>query len=550
LRNLVRRLQSWLLAATRPHPRVTDEVLREKARLLATVTLALVPLHLLVALVLYGVYGPAIWSWRVALLGAAMMAGLYVLSRRQRVILAVNLFIMGAALLALLVVYVNADSFSTVTALLPIYFASMFRSRLRLILTAVVTLALVFIMPGLLPGDWTNFYGTFLLLVFTTVMIAIRAHFQWEAEAKLRQRSRELAESEARFRGAIDASISMFFLLKAARGADGQIEDFILVDVNAQVLKRYQRAYAELVNQPVSKVIPAVYQDELFTECKRVVETGTPAFKEVQSANRWWQYEAVPMGDGAAVIGFDITTRKEAEQRRVELEIERERVSILQRFIQDMSHDLLTPLSIINSSSYLLGKAEAPDQRERHLRQINQQVERLKGMFDDMLAQSRLDSLSAHDLQRAPADLNPLLAKLVESFAEAAAARSQSLAFQPHHEAAVVLVDARLMEIALGNLIDNGLKYTPERGIIHVWCQGGVQEIEVVVDDSGGGIPEDELPLIFERFYRVEAHRPLTAGMGLGLSISRKIIELHGGRIAAENRREGGMRFRVSLVRP
>jgi signal transduction histidine kinase len=546
-RDLCRRLQNQSCVVTSPHAQINDENLKRSARLLAAITLALIPLHVFVSIALYAVYGSATWSWKLVMVSGAVTAVVYILSRGRFIRMGVNLFIVEMITSAISLLYVNADAYSAVTSLLPIYFASMFRSLRRLILTAVVTIGAVFVVSRLIPGDWEEIYGVLILLIVTSMMIVIRSYLQWQAESELHLRNQQLADSEARFRAAIDASIGMFFLLKAVRGADGQIQDFILVDVNTRVAKGLQREYGMLVNQPISAVIPVVYQNELFVQCKRVVDSGTPINTEIRTLNRWWEYQAVPVMGGVAVIGFDITARKEVEKRQVELQIERERVAILQRFIRDVSHDLMTPLSIIGSSSYLAGKLEAQDQRDLHLRQIDEQTARLKNMFEEMLIQSRLDNLTSQDLDCQPIAMDQLLQKLVTSFENIAQRKSQRLIFQACERAAVTLVDKASMEIAIANIIDNALKYTPEAGTIRVSCECGQEDVIIRVEDNGSGIPVHEVDSVFERFYRVEAHRPLTGGSGLGLSITKKIIELHGGSIVAENRIEGGMRFSVSL---
>jgi len=545
--NPLQKLRFRLRLATDPHPQVQGEFIHTKARTLATITLFLLPLHLFVSVILFVVYGPQIWSWRLVLMGGAGTLIAYRLSRTRYILAGINLFIVSMLLLALSVVYVSADSFSAVTVLLPMYFASMFGSFRRLVTVCFVSIVSVIVLSRVIPGDWKDIYGVILLLIVTSIMIAVRTRLQWQAESQLRQRNQQLAESETRFRAAIDASIGLFFLLKPLRGPDHQIQDFIVVDANTKSAAQLQIEYAALVNQPISVVIPAAYRDELYLQCKTVINEGKAAEKQFQTLNHVWEYQAVPVGDSVAVIGFDITARKEAEKRRVELQIERERVTILQRFIGDMSHDLMTPLSIISSSSYLLGKVQHPEQRDQHVRQINDQTMRLKGIFDTMLVQSRLDNLTRRDLACEAVDVNGLMQNMVASFQSLAGIKAQQLTFVASPQPALAFMDKASMEVALGNLVDNAIKYTPDGKAITVSCKMDVQEIIIVVEDSGIGIPVNELPLIFERFYRVEAHRPLTAGAGLGLSITKKIIELHGGTITAENRAEGGMRFCVSL---
>jgi signal transduction histidine kinase len=155
--------------------------------------------------------------------------------------------------------------------------------------------------------------------------------------------------------------------------------------------------------------------------------------------------------------------------------------------------------------------------------------------------------LTPYDLELKPVDMNDLLRQVIAMFEPMVQKKRQQLVFQATDRPALLVIDETRLKVALSNLVDNALRYTGHEGTVFVSCQSQQEAITIEVLDEGPGIPLNNLPYIFDGFYRVEEHRPQTAGSGLGLSISKKIVELHGGTIEARNRPAGGMSFRVHL---
>ncbi|MCC6617364.1 MAG: PAS domain-containing protein [Anaerolineae bacterium] len=535
--------------ATKPHPLVKDTNAQLNVRLLASLTLIALPLHVLSALALFAVYGPHIMTGKVVLLSALATLLVYYLSRTRYVETAINLLIVELIALAVAMLYINQDSASAITAVLPIYAASMFRSQKRVIITAVITLVGCFAVSQLVPGNWSELMGVLTLLVITTIVILIRTNMLLRTEAQLRRRNQQLAESEARFRAAIDAGFGIFYLLKSVYDAAGGVEDFVVVDVNVRALDISHFSYEQMIGKPISPMLPEAFRQPLLDYCHQVVKTRLPIQNEVLMVREvWWELQIVPVGeDSIAVSAEDVTARKNAEARQIQLQVERERFRLLRKFVSDVSHDVMTPLSIINTSTYLAGKVTQRDEQELHLGRIEEQTVRLKEMFGEMLNHSRLDQLTPGDLEFKPIDLHELLRQVITTFEPMAHKKSQQLVFQPCDQPVWLAIDETRLRVALSNLVDNAIRYTDHAGTVFVSCLSETSMITIEVKDEGPGIPLSSLPYIFDEFYRVEEHRPQNAGTGLGLSISRKIVELHGGTIEARNRSSGGMSFRVHL---
>jgi len=217
-------------------------------------------------------------------------------------------------------------------------------------------------------------------------------------------------------------------------------------------------------------------------------------------------------------------------------------------FVANVSHELKTPLtSILGYAETLLdGGLDDADHRHAFVETISAQATRLKAIGDDLLALSELERPDAV-LVVGPVDLAHLALEVTEALVPRA--KKDGLALECHvPEGEVRVAGERVkLEQLLFNLLDNALKYT-ERGGVTVRLRVDRAFAELVVEDTGAGIPAAALPRIFERFYRVDAARSsATPGTGLGLSIVRHIADLHHGAVEARNRPGGGAMFVVRL---
>ena len=213
-------------------------------------------------------------------------------------------------------------------------------------------------------------------------------------------------------------------------------------------------------------------------------------------------------------------------------------------FVADAAHELRTPLAIIRGASELgLAAGIGPDQ-EASLEQTLAQNAHLTRLVEDLSTLARADS-GAVDLARAPVDLSRLVTETVAGVSVLAEERGVRLTVEAAGVTPVV-GDALRLRQALLILLDNALKYTPDGGAITVSVtrQGG--QVRLRVQDSGPGLAPEDLPHLFERFYRADKARG-SAGSGLGLSIGRWIAEAHGGRITAANAPERGALFTITV---
>lgn len=264
---------------------------------------------------------------------------------------------------------------------------------------------------------------------------------------------------------------------------------------------------------------------------------------DVEVASASLNYEGVT---SVITVFADISERKEAAQRAFDLALERERVQLLNKFIQDISHEFRTPLANLTSYLYLLDRDLTPEKRKHYIATMKEQIDSLTELVEDMINMSRLDSNPAFDPQLV--DLNTLLRTAASAIEEIRLSHQITLDLDPQLPS--LEGDAEMLYLALMHLVSNAVHYTPEGGAISLRTRCGERgSLILEVADTGIGIDEADQKHIFERFYRADP-ACTTRGSGLGLAIALKIIEGHGGRIEVQSALGKGSIFRVILPRP
>jgi two-component system sensor histidine kinase MprB len=205
------------------------------------------------------------------------------------------------------------------------------------------------------------------------------------------------------------------------------------------------------------------------------------------------------------------------------------------RLVADASHELRTPLTAVRTNVDLLREGKLPaDEAQHALAEASVELDALTRLVSDLveLARGEERKLSLEDVQ---------LDDLVAATVERAQARAPQVTFVTALSPTHVMADRALLERAVSNLLDNAVKYSPDGAPIDVAVRGG----EVIVADHGPGIADEDLPRVFDRFYRAATARS-KPGAGLGLAIVREAAEAHGGRATAESS-TAGARFRLVL---
>jgi two-component system sensor histidine kinase ChvG len=217
------------------------------------------------------------------------------------------------------------------------------------------------------------------------------------------------------------------------------------------------------------------------------------------------------------------------------------RIEAIESFAADVAHELKNPLTSLRSAVETLPLAKTDQTRNRLLAVIQHDVKRLDRLISDISDASRLDAeMQRHEAQRV--DLMKLLATVVSVANERHDdGVSVQLNFEDAQPGAFMVLghDSRLGQV-VDNLIDNARSFSSPGSAVRVTCRRSKNEIEIMVDDDGPGVPPEAMERIFERFYTHRPHQDFGQNSGLGLSISKQIIEAHDGRIWVENRQTVG----------
>lgn len=223
--------------------------------------------------------------------------------------------------------------------------------------------------------------------------------------------------------------------------------------------------------------------------------------------------------------------------------------SMRKEFVANVSHELKTPITSIKSYSETLldGGLDDLETTVKFLGVINTEADRMTRLVKDLLQLSRMDNQQMRWNMKS-FNISKLILNVVERLQIQAKAKNQVLEVYLDGEICDVKGDRDRIEQVILNIIGNAIKYTPVGGEIKTYIRCLANDVEVVVEDTGIGIPAEDLPRIFERFYRVDKARSREmGGTGLGLAIAKDIVEAHGGSISAESELEEGTKILIKL---
>lgn len=239
----------------------------------------------------------------------------------------------------------------------------------------------------------------------------------------------------------------------------------------------------------------------------------------------------------------DITTRKETEKKL------NETMEIKSQFVSTVSHELRTPLTCIKEgvSIVLDGVTGEINEKQKHFLDLaNRNISRLSALINDVLDFQKLD-VGKMKLNPQENDVRQVAEEIHETMMLSAKNKEVELFFELDEHLPKATFDRDRIIQVLTNLVSNAIKFTPQAGQVRLSFQQQNDELVIRVSDTGMGIPKEELPKIFEQFYRVQQSGKEIKGTGLGLAIVKKIVILHGGRIEVESEIDRGTTFSVFL---
>lgn len=300
---------------------------------------------------------------------------------------------------------------------------------------------------------------------------------------------------------------------------------------------------------------------EMQDEEQAIMETGIPMinhelYTPKDSINElkddmWFLVSKVPLvdqnGDVIGLVGINrnITSRKVAAQHAHELKLEQERSQILSNFMTHSSHEFRTPLSIIQTATYLLKNVESVDKIQHYVDQIKQQTQRMNKLIDNLQSMLRLDNQT--HIETHPLSLESMFHTILIQADRQLTQKQLTVKLVEANPKATVVGDLAMLSTALSLVLDNAIQYTHQGGDITIRYDVDDNRVLIRIQDTGIGMSEATIKRIFERFFRAdESHS--TSGFGLGLSIVKRVVELHGGEIEVES--QLGVGTTVTLILP
>jgi signal transduction histidine kinase len=234
-----------------------------------------------------------------------------------------------------------------------------------------------------------------------------------------------------------------------------------------------------------------------------------------------------------------------AEDQRTALDRERRELTIA------ISHDLRTPLASLQAMVEALsdGVVDEPTEITGYYATMRRELARLSRMVDDLLELSQLDA-GTLKIERRLISVRDIAAEVVDAMQAPARLAGVELSLSADSSAVAINVDGARIERAMGNLVRNALEHTPRGGRVQLYVASAEGHVEIRIIDNGRGIDQSDLPHIWDRFYRADTSRARNGkgdGVGLGLAITRGIVEAHGGSVTAESQPGSGSTFTLRL---
>jgi two-component system phosphate regulon sensor histidine kinase PhoR len=292
------------------------------------------------------------------------------------------------------------------------------------------------------------------------------------------------------------------------------------------------RHYLEIVRHPdIAAQVAAALADASPDAVELTLEGGVTIVARAAPV-------ALSAATGAVLVLHDITDLRRADRIRRD-------------FVANVSHEMRTPITAVRGyvEALLEGEVDGPEAR-RFLEIIGRHALRMERLVRDLLRLARLEA-GQETPERVSCSVDGLFAGAEAELESAIGARHQIVERRIAAGAETVTGDPAKLQDALRNLLENAVNYSPDRSRIVMAAERRADRLLLTVADEGPGIPDGDLPRVFERFYRVDKARSRSArdpgGTGLGLAIVKHLIELHGGRVTAANRPEGGAILTIDL---
>lgn len=279
--------------------------------------------------------------------------------------------------------------------------------------------------------------------------------------------------------------------------------------------------------------------DELNLILQEVIQSEEAAIHEISLQGRNWVMIMTPLYDQTYVRGAVAVIRDMTEERRLD--------KLRKDFIANVSHELRTPISLLQGYSEAIvdDVAETKEDKNDLAKIIHEESLRMGRLVNELLDLARMEA--GHiQLNVDKVEMNGYMNRIIKKFNGIAQEGNIHLSLETDMEHTFIYIDPDRMEQVFTNLIDNAIRHTNVNGFVRVSAKVINEELHVSIEDSGSGIPEEDIPFVFERFYKADKSRTRNKqkkGTGLGLAIAKNIIDAHQGTISVKSKLNEGTTF-------
>lgn len=283
--------------------------------------------------------------------------------------------------------------------------------------------------------------------------------------------------------------------------------------------------------------------DELNYILQEVVENEEAAIHEIGLQGRSWVMIMTPLYDQSYVRGAVAVIRDMTEERRLD--------KLRKDFIANVSHELRTPISMLQGYSEAIVDdiAESKEDKNDLAKIIHEESLRMGRLVNELLDLARMEA--GHiQLNVEKVEANTYINRIIKKFNGVSQDRKIDLSLETNLTESYISIDPDRMEQVFTNLIDNAIRHTDENGFVKVYAENNNEELRVSIEDSGSGIPEEDIPFVFERFYKADKSRTRNnqkKGTGLGLAIAKNIVDAHQGTISVKSKFNEGTTFSFKI---
>src|SRR5699024_3697102 len=283
--------------------------------------------------------------------------------------------------------------------------------------------------------------------------------------------------------------------------------------------------------------------NELDKILQKVIQGEREVLQEINIQGRNWVMIMTPLYDQSYVRGAVAVIRDMTEERRLD--------KLRKDFIANVSHELRTPISLMQGYSEAIvdNIAESREEKNELAKIIHEESLRMGRLVNELLDIARMEA--GHiQLSIEPVEIERFVSKILKKFNGIASDNEVDIELTKKIDEPIAFIDQDRIEQVFTNLIDNAIRHSDEHGVVHVSIENNSEKLAVSIKDEGSGIPEEDIPFVFERFYKADKSRERNAkkkGTGLGLAIAKNIIDTHHGFISVKSKLEKGTTFHFEI---